>query len=430
MSDIYVNDVYYHILNSKARVIINYGGRDSGKSFFTGGQYIPISMINDPYFRGVGLRKTYASIKDSVFMEIEDGIDMLDHNHVFKFTKQPLEIEHKNKNKMIFRGLDDPKKIKSLKGLNFIWVEEAEDLTETQFDDLLILLRGDGYQRMMLTFNPVDEDHFSNDRFVSIKKDRILETFDDGEPKVWELDINEKIDGEIVQYTVLVICSTFEDNDFIEPVRKLVIEKLKYTNPFLYEVYRKGKFASRGGRILTNTEQLDFEAEGLEFNNFDNKGYAQDFGFNHANAILSVAEKDNCLYIFDEIYVYEKDTNEIIDLCKRDNIQNRLRMVCDCAEPDRIKMFKKAGYNATGVKKYAGSVNAQIDRLKQFDRIYINTKCINTWKESKCYIWKQNKEGKYIDEPIDIFDDAMAALRYSTDLFYKSSGTKTVQVRF
>lgn len=416
-----VNPIYYYMLESKARVIINYGGRDSGKSYFTGGQYVPIAMLNEHYFRGVGIRKTYASIKDSVFAEIEDGIDVCQIDSQFSFIKSPLEITHKNGNKIIFRGLDDPKKIKSLKGLNFVWVEEAEDLTETQFDDLLILLRGSGYQRLVLTFNPVDEEHFSNDRFVSCKKDRILERFHDGDPKVWEIDVKEEIEGEMVEYTVLVICSTFEDNAFISPVRKLIIEKLKYSNPFLYEVYRKGKFASRGGRILTNTEQVDFKAKGWEFNNFDKKGYSQDFGFNHANAILSIAEKDNCLYVFDEIYVTEKDTDEIIDIAIQNNIRKDLNMICDCAEPDRIKTWKKKGYKAKGVQKYPGSVKAQIDYLKRFDKIYINTTCPNTWKESKCYIWKQNKEGKYIDDPIDIFDDAMAALRYSTDLFYKST---------
>lgn len=423
--NVYVNDIYYHILNSKARVIINYGGRDSGKSFFVGGQYIPLAMIREKSFRGVGIRKTMNSIKDSVYTEITDGIEDMGQWDNFKTIKHPsLEIMCKNKNKMIFRGLDDPRNIKSLKGINFVWVEEAEDLTETQFDDLLIILRGKGYQRMMLTFNPVDEDHFTNYRFVECKKDRILETFSDGDPKVWEIDSTEMIDGELVEYTTLVICSTYDDNEFIEPIRKLVIEKLKDTNPFLYEVYKKGKFASRGGRILTNTEQVDFSSRDWEFINFDKKGYAQDFGFNHANAILSVAEKDNCLFIFDEIYVHERDTSEIIELAERDNLIKTLPMICDCAEPDRIKTWKKARFNARGVKKYAGSVKAQIDKLKVYDKIYINTKCVNTWKESKAYLWKQNKHGKYTDEPVDIFDDAMAALRYSTDLFNTGNGIK------
>ena len=111
--DIEVNKIYYHILQSKARVIINYGGRDSGKSWFAGGQYVPAAMLNEDYFRGVGIRKTYTSIKDSVFKEIEDGIEFLEQDRHFRYIKQPLEIICNNGNKMIFRGLDDPTKTKS-----------------------------------------------------------------------------------------------------------------------------------------------------------------------------------------------------------------------------------------------------------------------------------------------------------------------------
>lgn len=97
-------------------------------------------------------------------------------------------------------------------------------------------------------------------------------------------------------------------------------------------------------------------------------------------------------------------------------------MICDCAEPDRIKTWQTAGYKrAVGVKKYAGSVKAQIDNLKTYDKIYINTTCKMTAKELKSWSWKQNKQGNYTDEPVTVFDDAMAALRYSKDLFTLST---------
>jgi phage terminase large subunit len=412
-----INNVYQHIMKTKARVIINYGGRDSGKSFFTGGQYIPFALHYEKYFRGIALRKTYVSNRDSTFAEIKDGVNILGINDKITALANPLEVRHINGNKIIFRGMDDTTNIKSLKGINFFWFEEAEVLTETEFDDLLILLRGNGYQRAILTFNPVDEEHFTNQRFVLCKKDRILETFDDGEPKVWEIDIREKINGELVQYTVLVVRSTFDDNKFIPPVRKLIIEKLKETNPFLYDVYRKGKFGTRGGRILTNWQEVDLENQQYKFENFDNRGYVQDFGFNHANVILSLIEKDNNLYIFDEIYVTEKDTDEIIRIANEKNYDKDLRMICDSAEPDRIKTWQKAGYNAIPVKKYQGSVITQIDKLKRYNCIYIDSKCTNTLKEIKQWYWKQDKFGKYTDEPVNVFDDAMAALRYSSDLF-------------
>lgn len=427
MSDIYVNDLNYHILNSKAKIIINYGGRDSGKSFFVGGQYTPLAMETEPYLRGVAIRKTYASLKDSVFQEIMDGVEVMGLSHKFNGTKSPLEIHHSNGNRILFRGLDNPVKIKSLKGINFIWVEEAEDLTEREFWDLVILLRGSGYQRIILTFNPIDEEHFSNRMFVQPPADKVIEKFEDGDKKVWINKIKQVIDNKPVEIETLIVRSTFDDNAFIPPTRKAIIENLKESDPFLYDVYRRGKFGTRGGKILTNVELLDFEKEGIYFDNFDNKGYSQDFGFNHANCILSVAEKDKFLFVFDEVYEYEKDTSELIRIASDRGVRQSHMMICDSAEPDRIKQWRKAGFKAYPVHKYEGSVKAQIDWLKQFKKIYINTKCVNTWKESKSYTWKQDKHGKFLDEPVTIFDDAMAALRYSKDLFSKKGRLSAVR---
>lgn len=82
-------------------------------------------------------------------------------------------------------------------------------------------------------------------------------------------------------------------------------------------------------------------------------------------------------------------------------------------EPDRIKMWKKAGYKAIGVIKKPGSVQAQIDYLKQL-KIHIHPSCINTISEIQQWKWKKDeKTGLYLDEPVEFMDDAMAALRYS-----------------
>ncbi|MEK1833271.1 terminase large subunit [Priestia megaterium] len=90
-------------------------------------------------------------------------------------------------------------------------------------------------------------------------------------------------------------------------------------------------------------------------------------------------------------------------------------MYCDSAEPDRIKMWRDAGYNAISVHKNQGSVKAQIDILKGL-KIHIHPSCVNTIKEIQQWKWKKDpKSGLYRDEPVEVFDDAMAALRYSIE---------------
>lgn len=141
---------------------------------------------------------------------------------------------------------------------------------------------------------------------------------------------------------------------------------------------------------------------------------AQDFGFNHADCIGEVGFKDGELYLCKELYVFEKDTDEIIQLADG-KFQKDITMWCDSAEPDRIKMWKRAGYKARAVKKEPNSVAAQIDYLKQH-RIHIHPSCVSTIKEIQQWKWrKDERTNTYTDEPVAFMDDAMAMLRYSIE---------------
>lgn len=136
---------------------------------------------------------------------------------------------------------------------------------------------------------------------------------------------------------------------------------------------------------------------------------------NHANCIGEVGFKDGDLYLCKELYVFEKDTAEIIEMADKMKFNKQIRMYCDSAEPDRIQMWKKAGYRALPVKKEPNSVKAQIDHLKQV-KIHIHPSCVNTIKEIQQWKWKKDeKTNTYLDEPINFFDDAMAMLRYSIE---------------
>lgn len=175
--------------------------------------------------------------------------------------------------------------------------------------------------------------------------------------------------------------------------------------------------------ILSNYKIEDLSTD---FSMYDRVLYSQDFGYNHANCILEVGFKDEELYILRELYVHEKDTDEIIQLAENMQLDKSKFMYCDSAEPDRIKMWKKAGYHAMPVKKEPNSVKAQIDYLKQH-RIHINGCCLNTIKEIQQWKWaKDSKTGQYLDEPVDFMDDAMAALRYCIEPYRRNTHIKTM----
>lgn len=175
-----------------------------------------------------------------------------------------------------------------------------------------------------------------------------------------------------------------------------------------------GEWGEIGGLILHNW-QIDNISQNI--NDYDDVAIGQDFGYNHANALLLLGWKDDNIYILDEIYEHEKDTGEIIAIAQRKGFPKNKQMWADSAEPDRIKEWTKAGYRTKGVDKGGskGSVNAQIDWLKQ-RQIYVHPHCINTIKEMQQWKWrKDEKTGEYIDQPVPIMDDAMAALRYGVE---------------
>ena len=208
---------------------------------------------------------------------------------------------------------------------------------------------------------------------------------------------------------VLAHHSTYLDNRFIDDGYRRRMERRRIEDPEGYRIYGEGEWGEVGGLILTNIDIGEFDA------GFDVRYLGQDFGFNHANAILDVGWRDGELYVMRELYVHEMDTAEIIALAEREGFPKNVEMFCDSAEPDRIKTWQKAGFRAVPVKKGAGSVRAQIDFLKG-RRIHIAPCCVNTIKEITQWKWKRDRQtGAYLDEPVEFFDDAMAALRYSVE---------------
>lgn len=216
---------------------------------------------------------------------------------------------------------------------------------------------------------------------------------------------------DIADPNVLTHHSTYLHNRFIDDAYRQRMERRKLVDPDGYRIYGLGEWGEVGGLILTNYIIEDFDRSPERFGYMVN---AQDFGFNHANCIGEVGFKDGELYLCQELYVFGKDTDEIIQLAEG-RFQKRLTMYCDSAEPDRIRMWRKAGYRAVPVKKEPGSVHAQIDHLKQH-KLHIHPSCVNTIKEIQQWKWRRDeKSGQYLDEPVNFFDDAMAMLRYSIE---------------
>lgn len=391
------NKVFKPVNQTKKRYRILKGSAGSGKSVNIAQDYI--LKLGDPKYRGANLlcvRKIDATNRNSTFAELYGAINRIygsNYKRFWKINTNPLMLTNLvTGNSVIFRGVQhdgDREKLKSITfpngKLTWIWVEEGTELMESDLDILDDRLRGfldndNLYYQITISFNPVSATHWIKRKFF------------------------DYVDDDTFSHH-----STYLTNRFIDDAYHKRMMRRKEQDPEGYQIYGLGNWGELGGLILHNYEVKEFNTDPLWF---DSMNSAQDFGFNHANALYEGGWKDGNIYITKELYVHEKDTEEIIEMANRNGFNKRLQMFCDSAEPDRIKMWKKAGYRAVPVSKEPGSVKAQIDYLKQ-TKIYIHPSCVNMVKEIQQWKWKKDKTtGLYIDEPLDFMDDAMAALRY------------------
>ena len=393
------NPCFKEVDRSTKRYIVMKGSAGSGKSVDTAQNYI-LRLMQDKGRNLVCIRKSDITNRDSTFAELTGAIYRMfgdKAERYWQINMSPLQLACKaNGNKIIFRGMNDDKQREKLKSITFqrgkltdVWCEEATELTQADLEIIDDRLRGtlpDGqFYQIRLTFNPVNKNHWIKKVFFDIPDDNVL-------------------------------ChhSTYLMNRFIDDAYRARMERRKIVDPEGYRIYGLGEWGEIGGLILHNWEVKEISQNPADYDDFAN---GQDFGFNHANVILPVGIKDDDLYITKELYEFEKDTNELIGLALALGIDRKKQMWCDSAEPDRIKMWQKAGFRARGVDKggSAGSVKAQIDWLKQ-RKIYVHPSCTNTIKELQQWKWKKDERtGEYLDEPVPFQDDAMAALRYAVE---------------
>ena len=398
--NVQANPIFREVHQSKKRYIVMKGSAGSGKSVDRAQLYI-LRLMKDKGRNLVAMRKSDITNRDSTFAELTGAIYRMfgdKADQYWQINMSPLKLTCKpNGNQIIFRGMNDDKQREKLKSITFqwgkltdVWLEEATEFTQADLEIIDDRLRGELppglFYQIGMTFNPVNKSHWI-----------------------------KKVFFDIPDPNVLTHHSTYLTNRFIDAAYHARMERRKLVDPEGYQIYGLGEWGEIGGLILHNWQIKDVS---LNLNDYDDVALGQDFGFNHANAILLLGIKDDNIFILDEIYVHEKSTSEIVQEAIKHAIPTNKMMWCDSAEPDRIKEWTKAGfYRAKGVDKggSAGSVKAQIDWLKQRS-IFVHPHCINTIKELQQWKWKKDeRSGEYLDEPVPIMDDAMAALRYGVE---------------
>lgn len=240
------NDVYYPLLECQTRYLVMFGGGGSGKSVFAAQRYI-YKLLKQKRCNLLCVRAVGNTLRDSVFAELRKVIRAWKLENLFKVNVSDMRITCVTGNEVLFRGLDDVEKLKSVTFVNGeltdVWIEETSEVAEEDFNQLNIRLRGGSTQKqIVITFNPIDVNHWLKKRFFDRKEDNAT-----------------------------ILHTTYKDNRFLDDEYKRLLESYKDTDPYYYDVYCLGMWGVYGKTIFNASavnEQIAKDIKPIKRGNF------------------------------------------------------------------------------------------------------------------------------------------------------------------
>ena len=370
------------------------GGRGSTKSSFAS-LCVPLILLQNPNCHAVVLRKVANTLRNSVYHQVEWAIDALGLSDAFVARVSPLSFEYRRTGqKILFLGVDDKSKIKSLKlpfgYVGIVWMEELDQFTGMEEIRSLLqsLLRGGERYWVFYSYNPPkSRNNWVNEEALFDREDRIVH-------RSTYLDVSQVWLGE----------------PFIAEA-----ERLREKNETLYRHEYLGEVTGPGGGVFDNVE--DMEMSDADVALFDRLYHGLDFGFAVdplAFVSMHYDAKHEDLYIFDEIYE-QRLTNA--QAARR--ILPRLmghHVTADAAEPKSIAEMRGLGLDVHAARKGPDSVAYGIHWLQGRRRIYIDKRrAPNTYREFIGYEYERNRGGQFISAYPDKDNHAIDAVRYAME---------------
>ena len=395
MPDIRVNEEPYRAVLAarNKRFIFLFGGAASSKSW-TIAQY----LLFEKFFaeKNVGImpmRKVRATIKDSCWRLLHYWIKAADKP--ISINKSDLIIRRRGGNFIECQGIDDVEKRKSLEGINYIWIEEATEVTKKEFMQLNLRCRAkneNGINQIFVSFNPIDPEN--NEWLKTITE------------RGWVFKPDD----------ALVLRINYDDNPFlheneIEQILTLANEDEEYD-----KIYRKGEWAYPQERIYSNWDIVEcWPKESVD------SYWGLDFGFVNQSALVEIQvinEKIDEVWERQHIYKSGLVPTALLAEIEKCVLNKNQLIVADSAEPSTITVIRNAGFNIQAVTKTVGGGTAkkfvaESVKVVQGVKTHILADSPDLIKEKGGYKWKVNKDGLAIDgEPVKFRDHLLDAERY------------------
>ena len=403
-SKVFNRHIYDHLFDYDTFTEVHYGGASSGKSHGVFQKIVIKALKNWKKPRKIlVLRKVGATVRDSVFADVQSTLSYFGILNMCKINMSAFRIELPNGAEFIFKGMDNPEKIKSIKGISDVVMEEASEFTLDDYTQLTLRLRDKAHKQkqIYLMFNPVSKANWVYNAFF-VKK-----------PK-----------------NTVVYQTTYKDNRFLDALTRENIEELANRNEAYYKIYALGEFATLDKLVFPKYTKVLLNKDDLrQIPSY----FGLDYGFiNDPSAFMHVKIDDDRkrLYVVEE-YVKKGLTNDKIaeSITAFGYAKEPIR--ADSAEKKSNQELRNLGIGRViDVKKGAGSVMQGIQYLLQYEWI-VDERCVKTIEELENYTWKKDKAtNEYINEPVDSYNHCLDAIRYAIQDKITKSKIKTFKGGF
>lgn len=371
------------------------GGRGSTKSSFVSLELI-LGMMKNPDANAVVIRKVAANLKDSVYEQLLWAIDKLGVTTKWTAKLSPLElIYNPTRQRILFRGADKPKKLKSTKVskgyIRYIWYEECDEFNGKSEIRTInqSLMRGGTKFDVFYTYNPPQSMRsWVNQEVLDVSSDTLVHSST-------YLDVPPEWLGE----------------QFI-----LEAEHLRKINEDAYRHEYLGEAVGTGGEVFTNVTVTRFTED--EIKTFDRIKRGIDFGYAadpFVYVICHFDKKHKRLFIFGEIYKKGMSNAHAAEAVKSMGHYSQ-PIIADSAEPKSISEMKGYGLHIRGAKKGPDSVEYGIKFLQSLEEIIIdNVRCPETAKEFLNYELEPDGNDGFKDGYPDKNNHAIDAVRYAME---------------
>lgn len=255
-----------------------------------------------------------------------------------------------------------------------------------------------GPRRDYLYINECDRIPF--DTFVNLEMRTNEQTFLDYNP-VREFWVHDNVIGKEA-YEYQYIHSTYKDNDQLNAKIVKSIEALQSIDENKWRVFGLGELGYSDAIIHKNIKTCRTLPDG------DNCAYGLDFGYNHPTSLIKCLESDGQYYSDELLYESFLTNSQLIERLKLLIPNKQKEIFADSARPEQIQEIKLAGFNIKAANK---DVKKGIDSVQTKNPI-VTERSVNLIKERKNYMWKCNRDGQVLDEPVKFMDDAVDAERY------------------